>query len=490
MKRPQSTTARRANPGGQQWSLLSSPASGSWLLAPLLAVVFCCLLQTSPSHAFGLTECAASRFGSNLGCTANDVSITGLYLAPGGPEKCVGGETVLVDLDVVVNFASPDRYDIGIFLATDGKSPIRTPVNGGAGSCTVSILPTTYPFMDLDGVPAGTADTCGDGSKSSVGGGTGSGVLRMTGVPVACQALNLSGGKLYIPFVVSWDNQSSPSGSLCTSAADPVPTTSSKCNAPSTTVQTEVDLGTVNTVVLPAISKTDGLSTIIAGNPLTYTVTISNTTGATLSNAVFTDPAVADLTVNSLACLAIGGATCPATSIAALQGSGITIPPMPVGSSVIFSINATVSPTAPMGPLTNTARVTVLGQSNSASDTTSILQLPSISLVKSVEPATVQPGTEMTYAILYRNSGRGPATSLVISDMIPPYTSYESESMRLGTASSTYATAALLTDAADSDVGTSYGSVVVFSINTVAADDGAANSGNDEGKVYFKVRVN
>jgi uncharacterized repeat protein (TIGR01451 family) len=172
-----------------------------------------------------------------------------------------------------------------------------------------------------------------------------------------------------------------------------------------------------------------------------------------------------------------------------MQGAGITIPTMPVNSSVTFSISATVSTTAPMGDLTNTAHVTVLGQTNSASDTTSVLQLPNISLVKSVDPTSVQPGTEMTYAIYYRNIGRGPATSLIISDMIPAFTTYLPGSLRIGTATSTYTTAAPLTDGADADTGTSYGTSVIFSINSLAPDDGAANAGSDEGKVYFKVKV-
>ena len=143
---------------------------------------------------FPANQCTGDRFGSNLVCSANDVSITGMQVI-GGSTVCVGGATITVDLLLQVNFATPDRYDIGIFISNDGKDPQLTSANGGAATCSVSILPNTSPFLDLD--PIGGADTCGDGN-GSINGGTGTGNLTMLGVQVPCQALG-SSGQLYIP---------------------------------------------------------------------------------------------------------------------------------------------------------------------------------------------------------------------------------------------------------------------------------------------------
>lgn len=325
------------------------------------------LLHSVNAFAFGANECAASRFGGDLNCTAGDVSITGISVVSGSTSSCIGGTSVTLDLDLTVNSATPSRYDIGIFIANDGNDALLHPSNGGAASCSVSVLPPTDPpFQDLDPGPhAGVTDTCGDVS-GSMNGGTGTGILRMTNVTVNCKALSGSSGKLFIPFVVSWDQQASPTGAICRSNADPVPGTKSKCNAPL------VGQGTVNVVVMPTISKSDGITSIGAGGSTIYTVVITNTTGDTLSGAVFKDPAVANLTVNSLSCAAAGGATCPATSIAAMQGGGITIPSMPVNSSVTFSIGATVA-TGAAGSITNTASVTTQSQTNSASDTNTVV---------------------------------------------------------------------------------------------------------------------
>lgn len=115
---------------------------------------------------------------------------------------------------------------------------------------------------------------------------------------------------------------------------------------------------------------------------------------------------------------------------------------------------------------------------------------PAVSLVKSADHSSVVPGIEAVYTIYYHNFGVGVATNLVIVDAIPANTTYVAESMRIGNATSTYATATSLTDATDSDAGHLSGSNIIFTINSVSADDSVANSGSDEGKVYFKVRIN
>lgn len=373
-------------------------------------LVAACQFFSTETHAYDLTQSAASRFGSDLNCTANDVSITGITIAPGGPTACVGGESVTIDLDVTVNFASPDRYDVGIFFANDGRNPALLPTSGGAAACTVAVLPPASPFLDLDG----PTDTCGDGN-SGIGGGTGSGILRMNAVPVSCQAVGLSGGRLFIPFVTSWDNQA---GNLCRSAADPVPNTKSKCNVPNGTVLAEVLKSTVNLVVLPVISKTDGITSITAGNSTTYTVVITNTTGAALRNAIFRDPAVAHLTVSSLGCSAAGGATCPSTyTIAAMQGGGITLPDMPVNSSVTFTVGATVSTAAPAGNLTNTAYVNVDGESNSAADANEVITKFAVS--KAFIPSSISLNGQSVLAITLQNSNLAAATGVTFTDSYP-----------------------------------------------------------------------
>lgn len=130
------------------------------------------------------------------------------------------------------------------------------------------------------------------------------------------------------------------------------------------------DLSSVNVLLF---TKTNNSAFVSPGDTITYTVIL--TAGAVVNNAVFTDPVVANLNVSSVTCAAAGGATCPASvTVAGMQGAGLTIPTMPIGGSITFTITANVT-NDPTGTLTNTATVTLSGQTNSASDTDAIKKM-------------------------------------------------------------------------------------------------------------------
>lgn len=390
------------------------------------------LLLSGGAHAYGTNQCPGSRFGSDLNCTANDVNITAMQVVS-GPASCTGGEYITVDLKVTLNFASPDRWDVGVFLSQDGKNPQLTTANGGSNNCKVSILPTTSPFLNLDPGPwSGVTDTCGDGN-SGINGGTGSGDLYIYGVQVNCQSMGAN-GLLYIPFVVSWDNQSSPSGSTCTSIADPVPNTKSKCNAPT------IAQGSVAVVVLPAITKTassfNGDGSISPGDTVTYTISVANRTSQTLSTtsgnaAVLKDPNVSNLTFSSISCAVTAGTgTCPTSpTIAALTGTGITIPSISNASTMTFTLQATLSGN-PTGTLTNVAYVTSNGQTNTATSSLSIVypllvNQKTVTTLSDPINGTVNPknipGAEVEYTITLTNQGKGrpDINTVKVVDTIP-----------------------------------------------------------------------
>jgi uncharacterized repeat protein (TIGR01451 family) len=409
------------------------------LLAGLpLAALAAYALAQSLATSYPLDMCPGDRAVSDLGCTAKDVQITSISISPGSPAPatCEGGSTLTLDLDVTVQFGASLRYDVGIFLSQDGALPqnrsTRTFASGtGSASCKVSTLPVG-PFVNLDSGPftiggQSVTDTCGDGSKATIGGGTGAATFTITGVTVKCQALN-SGGALNIPFVVTWDHQASPTGAVCTGAQHPTAGTGSKCNAPDGTQ------GDVAVVTVPRITKTNGITSISPSDTTTYTVTITNSTGIVLTNPVFKDPAVANLAVSAVSCAAQGGASCPASStVAGMQGAGLTIPTMPLGSSVVFTIDALLTGN-PTGTLTNSASVTTNGVTNTATDSDTIVY-PSLVNTKSVtvlsdpvngstNPKSI-PGAEALYTITVANTGQGrvDVNTVAIADAVPANTS-------------------------------------------------------------------
>jgi len=377
------------------------------------------------------TDCAATRFGSDLVCAANDVNLTGIVLAPTNPvqqSSCVSGTPVTLDIDMTVNFATPDRWDVGIFIANDGKLPTLLPANGGASSCSVDILPTSANiipppvrdpvipfygdlFLDLDGAPQGTTDKCGDGN-SAINGGTGSGVKRMYGVTLPCNASPDSGGKLFVPFVVSWDNQKSPIGGLCTSNLDPVPNTTSKCNAPLSSVAIEV-------VVLPKIIKTHSGATFNPPSaPITYTITVFNDSGGALQQSTLKDIHDIGLALDSIVtCATANGSTCPAASKELIEGSGIVIPSanLPDNSSLIFTVTGTLSGSIGQ-TISNTATVSIGLNTNSSTDS---VTLGSASASKSFAPATITEGNNSLMTITFTNPTAFDVTGVSFTDTYP-----------------------------------------------------------------------
>jgi large repetitive protein len=117
------------------------------------------------------------------------------------------------------------------------------------------------------------------------------------------------------------------------------------------------DSSNVQPVADISVTKTDGATSVNAGGAITYTIVVSNAGPSAANNAVFSDPAVAGLTVTGVTCgTPTGGAVCPATStVAAMQGAGITIPTLPANSSVTFTVTGNVAVGA-ASPLVNTAK--------------------------------------------------------------------------------------------------------------------------------------
>jgi uncharacterized repeat protein (TIGR01451 family) len=101
-----------------------------------------------------------------------------------------------------------------------------------------------------------------------------------------------------------------------------------------------------------SVTKTDGLTTVAAGQPLTYTIVVSNAGPAAASGASLVDTAPPQLTAVSWTCTPSAGAGCPAS------GAGSIHAPLslPVGATATFSMTGTVAQAA-LGSISNRAVV-------------------------------------------------------------------------------------------------------------------------------------
>ena len=166
--------------------------------------------------------CAGDLYGDpTLNCTANDVllaSVTNFEILDDG---CISPEdTVYFKADYMVELTTQERYDIGLYFATDGD-----PNSDGAytGTCSISTLPySPQPdYADLDGTTAGVQDTCGDIDDIS------SPIYHSIELTVPCNDED-GDGNLDLPYVITW---SQGANWLCTSPLDAIAGTTSKCSS-------------------------------------------------------------------------------------------------------------------------------------------------------------------------------------------------------------------------------------------------------------------
>ncbi|MEW6400310.1 MAG: SdrD B-like domain-containing protein, partial [Chloroflexota bacterium] len=189
----------------------------------------------------------------------------------------------------------------------------------------------------------------------------------------------------------------------------------------------EIGADETPTVADLSITKTDGLTTVSPGNPISYSITVTNAGPSAVSGATVTDLFP---TPNPLAgpiswtCTTSGGATCGGSA----SGSGNinrTVN-MPVGSTVTFTTTSGNVASNASGFLVNTASVAApVGVTdatpgdNSATDTDAIITTSNLAITKTDNTGAVTPGGVVTYNIVVSNGGPQAVTGAVVADTFP-----------------------------------------------------------------------
>ncbi|MGR8940829.1 MAG: hypothetical protein ACU83P_04485, partial [Gammaproteobacteria bacterium] len=233
-----------AKPGGISRSALAMAMAavlgGSLLNSPVASA------ESNPSD--GMTEnngCMDDLFTTGtLNCTANDVRIasadeTTLHIdttlpgeeeGPGNYGPCAyPGDMVTFTAQFNLALSATERYDIGMYFATDGD-----PNADGAltGSCSISTLaetgtafPSTTLFTDLDTALGDSGDLCGDMQRT--GKTTNPSISQPITIDAVCKDED-GNGFLDLPNCTSWRQPGS--NETCDSPLDAFPGSPSKCN--------------------------------------------------------------------------------------------------------------------------------------------------------------------------------------------------------------------------------------------------------------------
>jgi uncharacterized repeat protein (TIGR01451 family) len=116
---------------------------------------------------------------------------------------------------------------------------------------------------------------------------------------------------------------------------------------------------------------------------------------------------------------------------------------MPNGATATFSLIVNVAPAAPTGTLNNTANVSTTATDpvggNNASTAQTIITSGNadLSITKTAGPPPYTAGGQVTYTIVVTNGGPAPASNVVVTDVLPPGTTFNSATPTQGSCSVT-----------------------------------------------------
>lgn len=207
--------------------------------------------------------------------------------------------------------------------------------------------------------------------------------------------------------------------SATTTTTDPVAANNSA--TATVTVTTSADL---------SLTKSSNPATIVAGSPVTYSLTVSNAGPSQAVGATISDPLPAGLLFVSSpsGCSATNGGanvTCPAGTLA-------------VGESTTLTFIAS-TPAGATGDITNTATVSATtSDPNAANNVAAVLsstsQSADLSLIKTSSPGVPESGGIITYTLTATNNGPSAATAVSVRDDLPAGITFVSGSTAGGAA--------------------------------------------------------
>ncbi len=171
-----------------------------------------------------------------------------------------------------------------------------------------------------------------------------------------------------------------------------------------------------------SITKTDGVTTVYRGGPVSYTIVITNL-GTFTTTGTFTDTVPASVTGVNWTCVASAGSSCAAAS-----GSGNAIntsATLEAGDIATYTVTGTVAAGA-SGTIVNTANVAVPAwltdsatANNTATDTDTINLNADLSITKTDGQATINSGSPVTYTIVVSNAGPDDSIGSIVTDTVP-----------------------------------------------------------------------
>jgi uncharacterized repeat protein (TIGR01451 family) len=169
------------------------------------------------------------------------------------------------------------------------------------------------------------------------------------------------------------------------------------------------------------VTKSTNTTTASPGDPVAYTITVTNNGPDAASEVIVTDTLPPSLLFQSITPAATFTCTTPA---AGTTGTiTCTGGPLANGATAVFTLNTTISPSA-TGSISNSASVSSSNSdSNDTNSTATSPVLPvgeaDLSITKTTNVTQAQTGNTINYTITVTNNGPEAATNVIVTDDLP-----------------------------------------------------------------------
>ncbi|WP_440223631.1 beta strand repeat-containing protein [Dokdonella sp. MW10] len=312
------------------------------------------VITTTAPWANNSSQTVEFNFGVNTpGSLPYEITIIAEGLSGTGLGDVSATDTFGIEPVADVSITKTD----GVTQAIPGTSVTYTitATNNGPGAATGATIADTFPAVCV--TPTWTATTTG-GATGFTASGSGNIADTVTMPPAAT-----------ITYLATCPISPAATGTLANTATIAV------TDDPDTSNDSQTDTDTLVPTADLALTKTDGVTSVVAGGSTTYTITASNAGPSNAPGATVTDTFPAACTSVAWTCVAAGGGSCSASG----SGNIADTVNLPSGGSVTYTATCNVSPSA-TGTLSNTATVAApagvtdpANGNNAQTDTTTIL---------------------------------------------------------------------------------------------------------------------